>query len=471
MSEKAKPGSGRRTFVKQAGGAMLVAGMSAKSYARILGANDRIRLGQLGCGQRGRGHVHMAELAARQMPVEMAAVCDLWSLAREERAAQVRRAFKLEPQTYQYSEEMLARKDIDGVMIATGDFQHAKLCAEVVRAGKDCYVEKPFANVLAEAIEARDQVRQSGQVVQMGTQHRSQPYPLAVRDIIRSGRIGDVVHIEQEWNVNQERWRFTPMDTGLSDDMLKDGNMEWKSWLHGRPSKLREEDTDWKRWLLGKPYRPFDPHVYLEFRLYKDYSSGIFDQWLSHGCDLVHLWTDETYPESVAANGGVFTWKDERENPDTCVAAVTYPKGFLYTYKTTFGNSFRSFSRIQGRDGTIENYGGEGASLFSVTREGGRHEMEPPVYTRLPIAGPASDGEQIVHVAGAPPPDSRGPDDDDVDHLLNWLKAMQSRTQPNATVDHGFSHSIVCIMAAQSYWSGKKLYWDPRNEQIVDHPV
>jgi hypothetical protein len=97
--------------------------------------------------------------------------------------------------------------------------------------------------------------------------------------------------------------------------------------------------------------------------------------------------------------------------------------------------------------------------------------MEPPVYTRLPIAGPASDGEQIVHVAGAPPPDSRGPDDDDVDHLLNWLKAMQSRTQPNATVDHGFSHSIVCIMAAQSYWSGKKLYWDPRNEQIVDHPV
>jgi predicted dehydrogenase len=471
MSEKARPGSGRRTFVKQAGGAMLVAGMSAKSYARILGANDRIRLGQLGCGQRGRGHVHMAELAARQMPVEMAAVCDLWSLAREERAAQVRRAFKLEPQTYQYSEEMLARKDIDGVMIATGDFQHAKLCAEVVRAGKDCYVEKPFANVLAEAIEARDQVRQSGQVVQMGTQHRSQPYPLAVRDIIRSGRIGDVVHIEQEWNVNQERWRFTPMDTGLSDDMLKDGNMEWKSWLHGRPSKLREEDTDWKRWLLGKPYRPFDPHVYLEFRLYKDYSSGIFDQWLSHGCDLVHLWTDETYPESVAANGGVFTWKDERENPDTCVAAVTYPKGFLYTYKTTFGNSYRSFSRIQGRDGTIENYGGEGASLFSVTREGGRHEMEPPVYTRLPIAGPASDGEQIVHVAGAPPPDSRGPDDDDVDHLLNWLKAMQSRTQPNATVDHGFSHSIVCIMAAQSYWSGKKLYWDPRNEQIVDHPV
>jgi predicted dehydrogenase len=79
----------------------------------------------------------------------------------------------------------------------------------------------------------------------------------------------------------------------------------------------------------------------------------------------------------VVANGGVFTWKDGRENPDTCVAAVTYPKGFLYTYKTTFGNSYRNFSRIQGRNGTIENYGGEGASLFITTEEGGREEFDP----------------------------------------------------------------------------------------------
>ncbi len=475
MTEKTNEEIDRRTFMKQAGGAMLAVGMSAKSYARVLGANDRISLGQLGCGDRSEGHVHMVKLASKQIPVETIAVCDIWSLARERRGAQVKKAFNLEPKAYKYSEEMLANKDIDGVMIATGDFQHAKLCIEVVKAGKDCYVEKPFANVLTEAIEARNTVKSSNQVVQMGTQHRSQPYPLAVRDIIRSGRIGDIVHIEQEWNVNEERWRFTPMDTGHSHEMLVDKNMEWKQWLYDRKSKLREEDTDWNRWLLGKPYRPFDPHVYLEFRLYKDYSSGIFDQWLSHGSDMVHLWTDETYPESVVANGGIFTWKDGRENPDTCVAAVTYPKGFLYTYKTTFGNSYRSFSRIMGRDGTIENYGGEGASLFAVTREGGRQEYDPtasgPVYKQLPIVGPAKDGEEIVRVPGAPEPDSLGPDDDDVTHLVNWLKAMQTRTQPNATVDNGFSHALVVIMAAQSYWSGKKLYWDPKNEQIVDHAV
>ena len=101
MSEEMKQATGRRTFVKQTGGAMLAAGMTAKSYARVLGANDRIRLGQLGCGQRSHGHVHMVQLAAKQMPVETVAVCDLWSLAREQRAAQVKRAFNLEPQILQ----------------------------------------------------------------------------------------------------------------------------------------------------------------------------------------------------------------------------------------------------------------------------------------------------------------------------------------------------------------------------------
>lgn len=159
-------------------------------------------------------------------------------------------------------------------------------------------------------------------------------------------------------------------------------------------------------------------------------------------------------------------------NPDTCVAAVTYPKGFLYTYKTVFGNSFRSFSRIQGRDGTIANYGGEGASLFTVSKEGGRDEYSgsAPVKS-LPNISPANDQEEVISVAGAEPPNSRGPEDDSVVHIMNWLNSMQSRQVPNANVDHGFSHSIVTIMAAQSYWSGKRLYWNSVTEEIVDRPV
>ena len=470
--------SDRRTFLKQVGGAVLATGMAtgmdARSYARILGANDRIRLAQLGCGARSRGHVHMAELASKQTSVETVAVCDIWSLAREKRAAQVKKAFNLEPKSYKYSEEMLASKDIDGVMIATGDFQHAKLCTEVVRAGKDCYVEKPFANVLADAKEARDTTKASKQVVQVGTEHRSEPYPLAVRDIVRSGRLGEIVHIGHEWNVNQERWRFPETDAGPSSGLQTATKAEQEKWLDSNQSMLKEQDTDWKRWLLGKPYRPFNPHVYLEFRLYKEYSSGIYDQFLSHAADLVHLWMDETHPVSVSATGGIFAWKDQRENPDTCVASVVYPKGFLYTFQSTQGNSYRSFARIQGRDGTITCHGYEAGFLYSVTQEGGRKESDEdsqPDYTNIPIVAPASDHEELLRVPGAPAPSSHGPSDDSVDHIMNWIRAMRERREPNSTVDHGFSHAIVCIMAAQSYWSGKRLYWDPKNEKITEQAV
>ena len=116
-----------------------------------------------------------------------------------------------------------------------------------------------------------------------------------------------------------------------------------------------------------------------------------------------------------------------------------------------------------------------GASLFVVTREGGREEFDPgksgPVYTEPPALGPQKDGAEIVRVQGAPQANSIGPEDNDANHLLNWLNAMRDRKQPNANVDHGFSHSLACIMVAQSYWSGKKQYWNPKSEQIVDQPV
>jgi predicted dehydrogenase len=153
----------------------------------------------------------------------------------------------------------------------------------VVKAGKDCYCEKPMANVLEEARLARDTVLGSKQVVQTGSQWLSDPYQLAVRDIARSGVLGKISRIEQVWNKNEERWR-------------------------GRPEvkQIREQDTDWKRWLLGKPYRPFDPQLCFEFRLYRDFSSGIADQWMSHGSGLVHFYMDEDIPETMVAHGGIY---------------------------------------------------------------------------------------------------------------------------------------------------------------------
>ena len=262
----------RRGFLGAAAGGAL----NAASYSRVIGANERISIGLLGCGARSGGHRRMAFGSAKDRNVEVTAVCDLWSGNREKAAADVENKFGRKPRAFQYSEQLLALQDVDAVMIATGDFQHAKLLVEVVRAGKDCYCEKPMANVLEEAKLARDTVVGSKQVVQMGSQWLSDPYQLAAREIVRSGVLGEITRIEQVWNKNEERWR-------------------------GRPEvqQIREQDTDWKRWLLGKPYRPFDPRAYFEFRLYKDFSSGIADQWMSHGSGLVHFYMDEEIPETI----------------------------------------------------------------------------------------------------------------------------------------------------------------------------
>jgi len=224
---------------------------------------------------------------------------------------------------------------------------------------------------------------------------------------------------------------------------------------------IREEDTDWRAWLATKPYQPFDPQLYFEFRLYKDFSSGIPDQWMSHGIDLVHWFMDDPFPKCVLAHGGIFAWHDGRQNPDTFVALCEYPKGFLVSYSTSFGNDAPSFTRYMGKQATLFNIGGEGSPRYQLVEEKGNHEDNPTIdaqrkaeYLQLP-------GDKGL------PPMSIG--DDDLHHMIDWFECLRSRQQPHATVLDGFSHSVACIMAAQSYWQGKKLFWDAKNEQIFDH--
>src|SRR5260370_28058035 len=137
-----------------------------------------------------------------------------------------------------------------------------------------------MGNVLAEAKAGRDAVIQHNRIVQVGTQHRSEPRAKAARDVVQTGVLGQVSKVDVVWNYHGPRWR---------------GRAETKL--------IREEDTDWRKFLLNKPYRPFHPQVYCEFRLYKEFSSGIPDQWMSHGIDLVHSLMSDTFPKSAVAHG------------------------------------------------------------------------------------------------------------------------------------------------------------------------
>jgi predicted dehydrogenase len=428
----------RRSFLGQASAVAIGAsaiGSTALSYGRILGANDRISLGHIGVGRRG---TELAGIVARLKAhnVEMTAVCDLWKVNREAAAARAAAAYGRAPRAFQYMEDLLALKDVDAVLVSTADFQHATHLKQVAEAGKDCYCEKPMANDLSEAKAAREAVQGRNLIVQVGTQHRSEPYQIATRNLIKTGALGEVTKVEIVWNYHGPRWR------GRSE-----------------VSQLREQDTDWRRWLLTKPFRPFDPRMYFEFRLYKDFSSGIPDQWMSHGIDLVHYFLDDHFPRSVVAHGGVLAWKDGRENPDTFQALIEYPKGFLVSYATSFGNDSDSFTRIMGKAATLFNIGGEGSPRWKWVEEKGTHEDDPNVKRAEKFITLPAD-ESI-------PPTAIG--DDDLSHMTNWFECLRSRKSPNATVRHGFAHSVACIMAARAYREGRKLYWDPGTESVLDH--
>jgi len=410
---------------------------TALSYTRILGANDRISLGHIGVGNRGSELDGIVARLKDEKKVEMTAVCDLWTQNLERAVAANQKYYNKAPRGVQHPQQLLALKDLDAVIVSTPEHSHSPVLKMVAEAGKDGYCEKPMGNVLEEVKAAREAVRSRNLIVQIGTQHRSEPYQIAVRDLIRSGVLGEVTKYEIVWNYHGPRWR-------------------------GRPEakQIREQDTDWRTWLMTKPYRPFDPQLYFEFRLYKDFSSGISDQWMSHGIDLCHFFLNEKYPTSVVANGGVFAWHDGRENPDTFQALLTYPSGLLVSFSTSFGNDSPGFTRIMGKKATMVNQGGEGSPRWQMVEEKGNHEDDPGVDNQRAVK------DISLSPNGALPPPWMG--DEEPSHMTNWLDCLRSRTQPNATVDHGFSHSVACMMASRAYWSGNKVYWDAKTEQITD---
>uniref|UniRef100_Q01T47 Oxidoreductase domain protein n=1 Tax=Solibacter usitatus (strain Ellin6076) TaxID=234267 RepID=Q01T47_SOLUE len=434
-----------------AGPAML--GATAISYARISGANERIQLGHVGVGNRGRELAGVVAGLKSSHNVEMIAVCDLWSVNRERAAKTAANEYGRPPLSFQHLDDLLAAKDVDAVIISTADFQHAPHLRMAAEAAKDAYCEKPMANDLNEAKAARDAVLSRKLIAQIGTQHRSEPYQGAVRDLVEKGSAGRISKVEIVWNFHGPRWR-------------------------GRPEvrQIREEDTDWRKWLLGKPYRPFDPRAYFEFRLYREFSSGIPDQWMSHAIDMVHHVTGDPFPMSAVAHGGVFAWPDGRENPDTFQALLEYPKGFLVSYSTSFGNDSDSFTRIMGSKATLVNIGGEGSQRWKLVQERGTHESNPFVHRpeRLVKLG-ANDRHDLswsqklltgaVEKTYGPLPFSS---DSNPCHMRNWLECLRTRQQPNASVEQGMAQSVAAIMAARAQREGKKLYWDPRSEEIVE---
>lgn len=435
----------RREFVKLGTAAMVATvGTTAKSYAAVVGANDRVRVGIVGCGDRMKqALIPSFQQHAKEMNFEFVAVSDIWNRRRDDGVAYVQKVCGTKIETARNNDELYGRKDVDAVLVATADFQHALHGTEAVKTGRDAYVEKPTADRMADAVTFRDAVRSTGKIVQVGTQRRSTPSYQKAYEYIKSGKFGEINMVEMTWNVNQPgRWR--------------------------RPDVvplLKEQDTDWKRYLMNRPYEPFDARKYLEFRLFWPFSSGIPDQWLVHQIDTVHWFSGYPHPRSVVANGGIYQWHDGRRNWDTLTAVFDYgplddmSKGFQVMYSSRQTNS---------AGGVKELYYSNGGMLDMdkqrVTPDGGltakyaaEMKMQPDLLPSFSL-GEAQKAETSANT-GADPQTSA--------NMRNWMECVRSRKTPNASIDAGYSHSVALCMCIAAMQTGQKVTFDDKAQVVM----
>ena len=354
---------------------------------------------------------------------QIVGVSDIWNKRREDGKAFLEEKTGNKIKTWRNNEEMYDKNKIDAVIISTADFQHALHTVEAANAKKDVYVEKPFAETMADARVGLKAANDAGIVLQVGSQRRSGKNYHAAEKYIKSGAFGDVVMVEMTWNVNQPgRWRVYP-------NKVKD---------------IKESDTDWKRYLMNRPYEKWDPRKYLEYRLFWPFSSGIPGQWMAHQIDTVHWFSGLAHPRSVAANGGIYLWKDGRSNFDTMTAVFDYgplndlSSGFQVVYSSRFTNS---------AGGTKEIYYSNGGELNmktnKVTPNGGlkeRHSksmnMKPNQLDEFSLSNIKT---KVVTSANT------GVDNMTSNHMLNWMECIRSREKTNAPVEAGYNHSIANI--------------------------
>jgi predicted dehydrogenase len=435
----------RRNFIKKSAIASLGAiAFSAKSYANIIGANDRVRVGVVGFSDRFRQSLLPSFINHYQeLNFDIVAVSDLWKKRREEGQAYLKEKFQHDIQACVNNDELYKIKDLDAVIISTADFQHALHTIEAVKAGCDTYTEKPFAETMEDNRAALKAVKNSKQIVQIGSQRRSGKNYHAAADFIQGGKFGQIVMVELSWNVNQPgRWRRPAL-----------------------VAELREQDTDWKRFLMNRPFENFDPRKYLEYRLFWPYSSGMPGQWMSHQIDTVHWFSGLKHPRSVVANGGVYFWKDGRQNWDTTTAVFDYgddKQGFQVQFTSRMMNGDERPAEIYYSNGGELNLNTNKVSPIGGLRlnHATAMNMQANLLPEMDIVQQAQ-AEQVVASANT------GGDPLTSAHMRNWMECVRSRKEPNAPVEAGYMHSIATIMTNAAVHTGEKVTFDEKKQEVM----
>ena len=390
----------RRAFLRG------VTAATALSYSRVFGANDRVQLGLIGCGERGRSDMGKFIKAGN---TDVAALCDIYG-------EQIDRAKKDAPNARSFTDhrELLALKDVDVVLIAVPDHWHAVLATDALNAGKDVYVEKPLTLKIEEGPGIVKAARLNKRICQVGMQQRSGKHYLeAKRLYMDTGKLGKVTLARTWWHGNSYHLRKAPAS------------------LQTQPANL-----DWAHFLGPLKWRDWDPQQYWNWRAYLDFGGGQVTDLFTHWIDVVHMFMGQDNPIAASGVGGVYNYKDGRTAPDTINVLLEYPSQFTATFEATLA---------PGATGAAQEFcGTEGRLWIDRTR----YEFHPTGRN-----APAT----VVQASS----------DLDLDHVQNFLECVRSRQLPNGDVLIGHRSAQASHLGNLSYMQKRRIDFDPVREEIL----
>lgn len=376
----------------------------ALAARRIPGANQKIGVGIIGAGGRGR---YLTATVKEDPSAEMRAVCDIYEPNLEKGLAAAG------PQAKRYDNHLrlLEDKDLQAVIIATPDHWHAQMILDAIAAGKDVYVEKPLCHTIEEGFRIIDAVKKSGRVVQVGTQRRSYDLFQEGKRVMESGRLGEV-HLVTAWWVNHQ-------------ESLRKAKLEGK--------------LDWSRWLGSAPSRPVDETRFFNWYYFWDYSGGLMVGQAAHVIDAIHWFMNASYPNAVSC-GAAKVHLAGAEVPETTSMTIEYPEDFV----AVFSVGYRAMRYAPAND-QIKQFHGTKARLdmgresFALYPESRENEMRP-----------ALERKQLGSFERA----TRA-------HIANFLDCVRTRRTPSATVEMGQHTNVVLSMAMEALRTGRRVRWNP----------
>src|SRR5947208_6738747 len=408
MTQRRKKTIGRRQFLARSGAAG-AALWALSPTARVLGANDRLRLGLIGGGARGQ---ELLSQALKLPNVELVALADVYTRRHDEvrRVAPAARAFR-------DHRRLLDLKDVDAVLVASPLHCHERHFLDTIATGKDLYSEKTMTWSIPEAEACLAAAKRSDRVVQIGLQHVSTGAFADARKWVADGLVGKVTAVESWMSRN------TPRGHG--------------QWVRPVPPDCTADNVQWDLFLNGRPARPFDAFRFINWRLFWEYSGGNITENMVHQISWIMGVLDLPVPIAAYMSGGVFSEKDGREVPDTIAVTLDFPGDVLVTWQSTFSNSrYGLGERFLGSEGTVEHVAGATDMISGKSDELTRYFPEP------------------VNRSNGSPFTSNSPDQN---HMANWIECIRSRKTPNASVELGYRTAVAAHMANLAYRSKQRV--------------